>query len=337
MMDQNRDKLEQRIRDYIEAHGLIAPGDTILTGVSGGADSVCLFLLLHRLYRDGGVKLYVMHINHHLREDASEDAAFVRKLCEREDIPCLQADVDVEGYLREHKVSSTEEAARILRYEAFRKHLAELPGTAGQKKLAVAHTLNDNAETVLHHLFRGSGLTGLVGMQPKRGEVIRPLLGVSREEVEEYLKAAGQTWRTDSTNEEDDYARNRIRHHILPLAEKEVNAQAAEHIHQAAQQLGAAEDYIRANLQTAYERVVSGLEDGISIQRDAFLELHPYLQERLALRCMQEVSGCAKDITARHVGIFLGLFTLPCGKMLDLPHRLFALRKRDAVELLRKN
>lgn len=336
-MDQSRDKLEQRIKDFIETHGMIAPGDTILMGVSGGADSVCLFLLLWKLYRDSGVKLCVMHINHHLREDAAEDAAFVQELCDRTGVPCVQADVDVEGYLREHKVSSTEEAARILRYEAFRKYLAELPGDAEHKKLAVAHTLNDNAETVLHHLFRGSGLKGLGGMQPKRGELIRPLLCVNRDAVEAYLRKTGQSWRTDSTNEGDDYARNRIRHHILPLAEKEVNAQAAEHIHIAAQQLSAAEDFVCASLQTAYDAVVIGQKDGVRIDREAFRKLHPYLQERLALRCMQEVSGCAKDITARHVHIFLGLFTLPCGKMLDLPHGLFALRQREYVELLRKN
>ncbi len=250
-MDQSRDKLEQRIKDFIETHGMIVPEDTILMGVSGGADSVCLFLLLSRLYRDTGVKLVVMHINHHLREEAAEDAAFVQELCDRAGVHCEQADVDVEGYLREHKVSSTEEAARILRYEAFREYLAELPGDAEKKKLAVAHTLNDNAETVLHHLFRGSGLKGLGGIQPKRGELIRPMLCMSRDEVEGYLTAAGQFWRTDSTNEGDDYARNRIRHHILPLAEREVNAQAAEHIHMAAQQLCAAEDYIWTSLQAS--------------------------------------------------------------------------------------
>lgn len=306
-------------------------------GVSGGADSVCLFLLLWKLYRDSEVTLRVMHINHHLREDAAEDAAFVQELCDRCGVPCIQRDVDVEGYLRTHKISSTEEAARILRYEAFFAYLEELPGEPETKKLAVAHTLNDNAETVLHHLFRGSGLKGLGGMQPKRDAIIRPMLFLSRTEVEDYLRSFGQPWRTDSTNEGDDYARNRIRHHILPLAESEVNAQAAEHIHTAAGQLSAAEDFICASLQEAYERVVTAQADGIRMDRAAFLALHPYLQERLALCCMQEVSGCAKDITAKHVGIFLGLFTLPCGKMLDLPHGLFALRRREYIELLRKN
>lgn len=336
-MERNNRHLEQRIREYIEAQGLIASKDTILVGVSGGADSLCLFLLLWKLYRNSDVSLCVMHINHHLREDAAEDAAFVQEICDRSGVPCIQRDVDVEGYLRTHKVSSTEEAARILRYEAFFDYLAELPGAPEQKKLAVAHTLNDNAETVLHHLFRGSGLKGLGGMQPKRDAIIRPLLFASRGEVEAYLEAFGQAWRTDSTNAEDDYARNRIRHHILPLAESEVNAQAAEHIHAAAGQLRAAEDFICASLQEAYQRIVTPQEDGVRIDRGAFLALHPYLRERLALLCMQEVSGCAKDITAKHVGIFLGLFTLPCGKMLDLPHGLFALRRREYIELLRKN
>ena len=335
--DKIQDRVQNKVQNKINAHGLIAPGDTILMGVSGGADSVCLFLLLRDLYRDSDVILQVMHINHHLREDAAKDAAFVRQLCARAGVPYTERDVDVQAYMKSHKVSSTEEAARILRYEAFREYLSELPGEAETKKLAVAHTLNDNAETVLHHLFRGSGLKGLGGIRMMRDHVIRPLLCLSRAEVEEYLRERGQEWRTDSTNEGDDYARNRIRHHILPLAETEINAQAAEHIHAAAQQLGEAEDFICASLQAAYERIVTAQEDGIRMDRAAFLELHPYLQERLALRCLQEVSGCARDVTARHVHIFLGLFALPCGKMLDLPHGLFALRRRDSVELLRKN
>ena len=336
-MGQNNSTLEQRIKDNIEAQGLIAPGDTVLMGVSGGADSLCLFLLLQKLYRDSDVELAVMHINHHLREDAAEDAAFVQQICADAGVRCVVRDVDVEGYMQTHRVSSTEEAARILRYDAFWAYLDELPKAPEKKKLAVAHTLNDNAETVLHHLFRGSGLKGLGGMQPKRDALIRPLLSVSRSEVEEYLRSCGQVWRTDSTNEGDDYARNRIRHHILPLAEKEVNAQAAEHIHAAAGQLSAAEDFICASLQAAYDQVVTQQADGIRMDRAGFLALHPYLQERLALRCMQEVSGCARDITARHVRIFLGLFALPCGKMLDLPHGLFAHRRREYIELLRKN
>ena len=329
--------LLKRVEQDIGTQGLIAPGDTVLMGVSGGADSVCLFHILYRLYHEGGVSLYVMHVHHHLRAEADAEALYAEALCRRYGVPYRQADVHVEKYLAESGISSTEEAARNLRYEALTAYLAELPGTEAAKKLAVAHTLNDNAETVLHHLFRGTGLRGLGGIQAGRGQIIRPLLSVSRAEVEAFLTAQGIGWCTDSSNEGDDYARNRIRHHILPMAEQEVNAQAAEHIHAAARQLSAAEDYIFAQVREAYGHLVSAQEDGVRIARKEFMALHPYLQERLALYCMQQVCGSARDITAKHVRIFLGLFAMPAGKMLDLPHRLFAKRQREYIELLRKN
>ena len=200
--------------------------------------------------------------------------------------------------------------------------------------------MEDDAETVLQNLFRGSGLKGLGGIREcielPELTIVRPLLSFSRKEIEEYLRSIGQGWRTDESNETDQYARNRIRHNILPEAES-VNAQAAAHIHAAAEQLILAEEYLDAREEEVWAECVEPQEDGLRISRKAFLGLHPYMQQRLALRALKEVSGCARDITQTHVRLFTELFTLPTGKSLDMPHRLCALREREAVLLLRKS
>lgn len=317
---------------------LVKDEDTVVAGVSGGADSLCLFILLKSLLKPGQLK--VMHVHHHLRDNADGDEAFVRALCEKEGIGYRRADVDVEALVRERGLS-TEEAARELRYAAMKAWLSELEPEPGRRKLAVAHTLNDNAETVLHNLFRGSGLKGLGGIRPIAERdgymLIRPLLNFSREEIEGYLNSSGMSWRCDESNESDAYARNRIRRHLLPAAAEMVNPSAALHVHEAALKLSSAEDFISSALAEAHDSLVSPSENGgLRIDRRGFLALHPYLRSRLAVLCMEEVSGSAKDITALHASLFEGLFSLPCGKMLDLPHRLHALRCREYVELVSK-
>ncbi len=331
--------LTVKVRHSITAQGLIRPGDTVLCGVSGGADSLCLFLLLHSVCKDTSASLNVMHIHHHLRESADADAAFVEKLCGEMSVPFFRADVDVHALVAERGLS-TEEAARILRYRAFEAKLSELEPDRAKRRLAVAHNMNDDAETVLHNLFRGSGLKGLGGIRPMQDmgayTLIRPLLDVSRPEIEGHLRSAGYEWRTDESNFSDDYARNRIRNNLLPLAVSQINGRAAEHVHSAATQLSAAEDYISAQLELAFDQCTKAVPDGLIIDRASFLALHPYLQQRLAIKCMEQVSGYAKDISGIHVEVLCGLFTLPTGKMLDLPHRLHAIRRRDHVELVRK-
>jgi len=331
--------LKERVRRTIAEQGLIGPEDTVLCGVSGGADSLCLFLLLHSLYKDSSVKLHVMHIHHHLRKSADDDALFVRRICSDLSVPFKQKDVDVTALVAE-KGLSTEEAARILRYCAFKEELCAIEPDRSRRRLAVAHNLNDDAETVLHNLFRGSGLKGLGGIRPLQEHddytLIRPLLDVSRSEIEDYLNNAGISWCTDESNLSDDYARNRIRNNLLPLAASQINERAAQHIHSAAAQLISAEDFISSALDDAFKACTSDIPDGLRIDRAGFLELHPYLRRRLALKCMEYVSGYAKDISGIHVEVLCSLFTLPTGKMLDLPHRLHAVRRRDHVELIRK-
>lgn len=191
----------------IELHNMLAQGDTVYVGLSGGADSVCLLLCLLELSEKYNIQIKAVHINHQLRGQESDgDEEFCRRLCERLNVPFVSERVDVKGYAEKEKLSC-EESARELRYSVF--NVLECD------KIATAHNLNDNAETVLFNLARGTGLKGLCGIPPIRGKIIRPLIDTSREEIESFLKEKKQDFVTDSTNLTDDFSRNKIRHNVI--------------------------------------------------------------------------------------------------------------------------
>lgn len=199
---------EEKTLRYIHRHMPAVANGKILTAVSGGADSVALLRVLAAL----GCNCIAAHCNFHLRGDeADRDEAFVRKLCHDIDIELRCTDFDVEAYKKSHGVS-TEMACRELRYEWFERQRAAL----GCSVIAVAHHRDDNIETFFLNLVRGSGITGLAGIKPCNGKIVRPLLGSSRDEIINYLKTLGQDYVTDSTNLENDYARNKIRNIMLP-------------------------------------------------------------------------------------------------------------------------
>lgn len=270
-------KTEKKVFSYMERHRMIVPGDKIIAGVSGGADSVCLLFLLLEYCRRVPVSLCAVHVNHCIRADSGQDAQFVESLCRELGIPFYLAREDVRGLAAREKLSE-EDAGRIARYRAFRRAAEEMGGT----KIAVAHNMGDNAETMLFHLFRGSGLKGLCGIAPVRDNVIHPLLCLERREVEAYLAERGISWRTDSTNGEDHYRRNRIRHHILPYAESEIAQGAAVRMCRTAELLSETEDYLERQTREAWGRCVRavGQADAV-LERPAGCEAVSAVQERL--------------------------------------------------------
>lgn len=200
----------------IRQYEMIKPGDTVICGVSGGADSMALLFALYLLREKLGIRLEAAHYNHGLRgEESDADEAFVREFCSRYDIALTVG----RGTVKPGK-KGLEAAAREARYSFF----AQLPG-----KIATAHNADDNAETVLLHLLRGTGLQGLSGIAPVRGNVIRPMLSVTREQVLAFLEEYHLRFREDSSNREDLFLRNRLRHHVMPLLKKE-NPSLSENI-----------------------------------------------------------------------------------------------------------
>lgn len=203
----------EKVRRTIEKHHMLEKGDRVVVGLSGGADSSALLEVLYLLKEQYSLSLFAAHINHGIRgEEADNDEAFAESLAKQRDIPFLCLKADAPAYAKEHRIG-LEEAGRRIRYDYFES-------CAKGGKIATAHTLSDNAETVLLHLSRGAGTKGLCGIPPIRGTIIRPLIECSRDEVEAFCKKRGLDFVTDSTNLCDDYSRNFIRNNIIPLFKK---------------------------------------------------------------------------------------------------------------------
>ena len=231
----------QKILQYCKKEKLIEEGNYVLAGVSGGADSVCMLFMLLKLQKEIGFFLEAVHVEHGIRGAESEaDAVFVESLCKEKELPLQSFHVQAVSYAKEQKLG-LEEAARILRYDCYKKAAERMRLSKEENvkvKIALAHHADDNAETVLFQMLRGSGIDGLSGMKPKRNlsqgvDVIRPMLPVTRKEIEAFLESEKQSFCIDSTNEDIVYSRNKIRRVILPMLE-EVNAKAVSHMNQSA-------------------------------------------------------------------------------------------------------
>ena len=224
-----------KIERYVKKHNLLDDNGLYLIALSGGADSVALLLLM----KEAGYAIHAAHCNFHLRgEESQRDEQFCVALCERLDIPLHRAHFDTQTYAELHKVS-IEMAARELRYRWFE----ELRKDIGAQGICVAHHRDDSVETVLLNLVRGTGLRGLTGIQPRNGHILRPLLCVSRSDIEQYLSDKGEAYVTDSTNLEADVQRNKVRLQVLPLL-KELNPAVVENIQRTAENLAEAQQVL---------------------------------------------------------------------------------------------
>ena len=329
----------KKVRDYMREHEMTAPGDAVIVALSGGADSVCLLTVLKQLATPEFL-LRAVHVHHGIRgAEADRDEAFAQKLCESLSVPLCVAYCHVPAYAAEHGLSE-EEAGRILRYQVLEKEAGkwerELP--AGSRvKIALAHHRDDNAETILHHLLRGSGLTGLAGIRPVQGRRIRPLLCVGREEIRAYLEAGHISWCEDSTNQSPDYTRNRIRSQVLPLLKTAVNEQAEEHILQAGQIIGQADAYLRQQAEEIWQEAVCGREEDLAaIPLTAFARQPEILKTYLIRHMLDQLHPGWKDISSRHFTAIAELAGKPVGSRLDLPGGLMARTGYETLEIVRK-
>ena len=222
----------KRIIDFIDRHSMFSEGAGVLAAVSGGADSMCLLHILRSLESELGIRVSAAHFEHGIRgEESMRDCEFVRNYCCRESIPFICEHGDVPAYASEHGIG-TEEAARILRYEFLERARSSL----GCDVIATAHNMDDNAETVLFNLARGAGTAGLAGIPVVRGNIVRPILCLTRNEIEDYVRENEVPYVVDSSNLTDDYSRNRIRHKVLPEI-KSVSDSSVEAIFRASQLL----------------------------------------------------------------------------------------------------
>jgi len=302
----------KKIKQFCEDKNLIQSGDKIVIGLSGGADSICLLLILNELKNEIDFNLEAITINHQLRIEADNEIAFVESLCDKLRIPLTKEVVDVRRY-QEKTGLGTEEAARILRYEIFDKEIEK------GAKIALAHHQNDQAETVLFHMFRGSDMKGLKGMDAKRDSFIRPLLCVTRDEIEQYLKLKAQPYVTDRSNFDTVYSRNYIRHELLTRATERICENSIEHICDMAESVGQAVDYLNLQINDLFDKFVERKEDiYLRIKKSDLLYQHPYMISSLCYEMLTRFCGKKKDITKKHVDSLIELCKGQSGKKVDL-------------------
>lgn len=305
-------------------YGMLPPGSKVLCAVSGGADSMCL---LHWLTTLDDITVTAAHFDHRLRgEESGGDADFVREMCAKWRVPLTVGRGDVLPFSKREGLS-IEEGARTLRY-AFLEGAAQAEGC---DRIATAHTSDDNAETVLFNLIRGSGLKGLGGIPPRREKLIRPLLTTSRSEILTYLEERRIPHREDSSNADETYARNKLRRRVMPVL-RDLNPQAAEHINAAAAQVREVDDALEeeARRYAAGAKVTKG-QASLPFQ---MLEAAPGpLAPRIVLRLLDELGAGRKDFGAVHLNAVLSLEN---GRSVDLPHGLVARRERGRLFLARR-
>lgn len=334
--------MREKVRSFMEQYHMTAPGDLIIAGVSGGADSVCLLLVLSELSDSLGVELAAVHVNHQLRDEAGDDEAYVKELCGQLGVPLTVFREDIKALAGKNHISC-EEAGREARYRAFEKAGADrllekaVPGRRPDGlRIAVAHHQDDRAETMLFHLFRGTGISGMAGIRPVRDRVIRPLLCVTRDEIERYLKTRGIRYCTDATNAQDTYTRNKIRLHILPYAEREICAGSVRHMNEAADIFLETEQYLSEAAKEAFERCAGGQDsDNVVISCRKLREEKPLIQKRVLLLALEKLTPHRKDIGLKHVESLLRLSGTSGCKSVSLPGGLTAQKEYDRLILKR--
>lgn len=345
--------LTEKILFYMKRYHMIPENKNIVVGLSGGADSVCLLYVLAALRKKLGLQLCAVHVHHGLRGvEADADEAYVRDICRAWDVPLKAMRIDAAALAKQWGIGC-EEAGRRARYEIFEECLQEMGGCRGA--IAVAHHRDDCAETLLFHMFRGTGLDGMAGIRPVRktereSMIIRPLLETGKIEIESFLQEKGISWRIDSTNTGEDYTRNRIRNRVLPYAEKEICSGAGAHLAKEAQLLAETADFVRSCTRQALERCrveaddlkanACGIEavehvgrrEGTAEHRkndkraviyldiDLLQQEDMFLQKQCVRECLLEI-GTGRDLTAAHIEAVRHLVGTDCqsGRKLRIP------------------
>ncbi len=313
----------EKVRNTIKKNHLINKGDKVLIGVSGGPDSVALLYFLNSFKKEFKLTLHIAHLDHMLRKDSHKDAEFVRGLAKKLKIPLTTAQINVKRIARK---GSLEEIARNARLGFLFKVAKDIKA----KKIALGHNLDDQAETVLMRILRGTGLHGLSGILPKRAiagyQIVRPLIEVKRKEIEAYLKRKKIHPRQDTTNLEDIYFRNKIRNKLLPLLEQNYNKNIKELLANMAESIGADYDY----LTYVARQKTKGVKTRINLNK--LKGLHPAIQRLIFRNAIAYVKGDTRRITFRHIKELEDLLlNRPLNSIVDLPGGVSVLKQKTRL------
>ncbi|ALP88995.1 tRNA lysidine(34) synthetase TilS [Clostridium butyricum] len=309
----------KKVMSYIKDNNLIKSGDKVLVALSGGPDSVCLLNILYNLKAELNIEIGAAHLNHLLRDkDAFEDEEYVKTLCKSLDIPCFVKRVDINKYSKDKKMSS-EMAGRDARYNFF----DDIVKDEGYTKIATAHNANDQAETILFRLMRGSGIEGLCGIKVRRDKIIRPILCLSRKEVEEYIEINNLKPRIDKTNFEKIYNRNKIRLDMIPYIKENFNEDIIQTLNRMSVLLQKDNEFIENSARSFYEKHCIEQSDYFIIKKEMF-DNKEAVVTRVIRYALTNFSKTHYDFEMKHIYEICNLAKNNSGKAIDLPNKIYA-------------
>ena len=311
--------LYKKVMSYIRDNNLIRSGDKILVALSGGPDSVCLLNILYNLKDKLDIEIGSAHLNHMLRDkDAFEDEEYVKDLCENLNIPCFVKRVDINKYSKEKKMSS-EMAGRDSRYNFFEEVIKK----HGYNKIAVAHNENDQAETVIMRMMRGTGLEGLTGIKSKRKDgIIRPILCLKRNEIEDYCKENNLNPRIDKSNHERIYSRNRVRLDILPYMKEHFNDDIVETLNRMVLLLQKDNEFIEEYSKRCYNKYCKTKINELIIKKELFKDEMDSIISRVIIMAFKNISNSHENFEMKHINQITSLSKNSTGKKINLTNNI---------------
>lgn len=307
---------------------LIQDGDKIVLGVSGGPDSMCMLDMMRELKEEKNInfEIYVAHVNHMIREEAIDDEKYVQNYCLKHNIEFFVKRVDVQKIANDKKIG-TEEAGRKVRYDFFEEVLQK----TGSNKIAIAHNKNDKIETIIMHLLRGSGLSGLKGIEPIRdNKYIRPLIECERQEIEQYCKNRKLQPRIDKTNFENEYTRNKIRNIVIPYIKKEFNPNIIQTLSRLSEVATDESNYIDLQTQRIYNKLlIEKTDKQIILKLKEFNQQEKVIQKRLVLETIKELNGSTDRIEKIHIEDIIKLCANNIGNKYLTPNKNLKILVKD--------
>ena len=310
--------LKTKVIQTIQKNHLIETGDKVIIGVSGGPDSICLLHILNEIKEILGITLYVAHVNHKIRKNANLDEQYVQEFCKKINIPFFAKQIDVQKIAKQNKIG-LEEAGRKERYDFFEEVFEKTKAN----KIATAHTANDNAETVIMHFIRGTGLNGLKGIEKTRqNKYIRPLIECTREEVEEYCEKNNLNPRIDETNEENIYTRNKIRNICIPYIKNEFNQNIVKTINRLAEIVTEEDEYLQNQTEKIYHELCEKENKTLVVLNlKKFNQEHLVIKRRILLYTINKVLGNTNGIEKKNIEDVLRLCKRNIGNKYLYPNK----------------
>ena len=328
--------MKEKVLETIKKYNLIEDGDKLVLAVSGGPDSISMLNILNELKNESVIdfSFCVAHVNHMIREEAKDDEEYVKNYCKQNGIDFYSKSIDVQKLANNNKVG-TEEAGRYVRYKFFDEVLEE----TSSNKIAIAHNKNDKAETMLMNIMRGSGITGLKGIEPKRGKYIRPLIECERFEIEDYCEKEKLNPRIDKTNFENTYTRNKIRNIVIPYVKKEFNPNIIETLNRLSELVIDEENYVEKQVEKVYKGLLdSENEKEIILDLKSFNKQEKVIKSRVILYTITRLFGTSKEISKVHIDDIIKLCENNIGNKYLTPNKnIKVLVKNHKIYFIREN